>query len=350
MSSPASSSPASSSPAPSSPAPTSSEPSSPKSSSRLSEACASASAVDTGILLEAGTNEAEVLVFRVRGHRFGVNVAKVREVLPIESVTQIPRSHEAVDGLVDIRSAVVPLVNLGRYLYDEADESEGEAHQSLVLLEFNDQQIAFRVQEIERIFRVSWKDTLPAPKLGEKATPITSILRQKDGLVPLLDFESICATTGIGATNTERGNLPKVTSRERSEMPIVFADDSQLISEMVKDSLLEAGYTKFKGFADGQEAWNYLEPLAEEANPEEFHEKVACIITDIEMPRMDGLSFTKKIRQHPVMGKTPVIVFSSIASKDNVKKGLQVGASAQVSKPHYDELLTTLGELLESAG
>ncbi len=306
-----------------------------------------ASGVDTGILLEAGTNEAEVLVFRLRGKRFGVNVAKVREVLPIEEVTDIPMSHEAVDGLVDIREAVVPLVNLDRFLYRHLEPSKPEIAQSLVLLEFNAQQIAFRVDQIERIYRVSWKDTLPAPKLGEDATPVTSILRQKDGLVPLLDFESICARMGIGGTISSRDNIPRVECPRRSELPIVFADDSQLISEMVKDSLMEAGYTNLKGFADGQDAWAYLEPMAEGCSPEQFRSRVACIITDVEMPRMDGLTFTKKVRSHPVMAETPVIVFSSIASRDNSKKGLQVGASAQVSKPKYDELLAKVNELLE---
>jgi len=306
------------------------------------------SSVDSGILLEAGTNEAEVLVFRVGEKRFGVNVAKVREVLPIEEVTDIPKSHPAVDGLVSIRDAVVPLVNLERFLYDRQSSEETKEAESLVLLEFNLTQIAFRVQEIERIYRVSWKDTMPAPKLGKEATPVTSILRQKNGLIPLLDFESICANIGIVGAHESLRNIPKSEEPSRARQPIVFADDSQLISEMIKDSLVEAGYTSLQGFADGEDAWAYLESLSEGSDAEAFRRKVACVITDIEMPRMDGLSFTKKIRQHPLMADLPVILFSSIASKDNEKKGDQVGATAQVTKPHYDSLVTTVGSLLES--
>ncbi len=308
---------------------------------------ASVSPIDTGILLEAGTNEAEVLVFRVHEKRFGVNVAKVREVLPIEAFTDIPKSHPAVDGLVDIREAVVPLINLGTYLYDRRSDEHDDTADSLVLLEFNKQQIAFRVQSIERIYRVSWKDTLPAPQLGNEATPVTSILRQGQGLVPLLDFESICATIGIGGTTATIDSVPKVDSIDISQMPIVFADDSRLICEMIKDSLIGAGYTSVKGFADGQDAWEHMATLAQVATPENIREKVACIVTDIEMPRMDGLSLTKKVRAHPVLGKVPVIVFSSIATKDNEKKGTQVGATAQISKPHYDDLITAVGKTLE---
>jgi two-component system chemotaxis response regulator CheV len=302
--------------------------------------------VDTGILLEAGTNEAEVLVFRVRGKRYGVNVAKVREVIPIEQVTDMPMAHPAVDGLVDIRAAVVPLVNLEKYLYGNTENPENAAKESLMLLEFNNWQIAFRVEGIERIFRVSWKDTLPAPQLGEAASPITSILRQEQGLVPLLDFESIVTTIGIGGGHSPIDSVAKVESKQRAHVPIVYADDSRLICEMIKDALCQAGFASAKGFADGKEAWDYMAPLTEESTPEEFAKRVACVITDVEMPRMDGLNFTKKIRQDPVMSETPVIVFSSIASKDNDNKRKQVGATAQVAKPNYDTLIDTIVEVL----
>ncbi len=311
---------------------------------------ATGSPIDTGILLEAGTNEAEILVFYVRDKRFGVNVAKVREVLPIDNLTEIPKSHVAVDGLVDIREAVVPLINLQRYLYDESS-SDDENHESLVLLEFNNQQIAFRVQGIERIYRVSWNDTVPAPQLGQEATPVTSVVRQEKGLVPLLDFESICATIGIGGTTLTLDSAPKIESAELCHMPIVFVDDSRLICEMIKDSLAGAGFESIKGFSDGLEAWQYLDSLAGTCTPENIHKHLACVVTDIEMPRMDGLRLTKKIREHPVLGKTPIVVFSSIATKDNDKKRLQVGATAQVPKPHYDELIATVAKLLqEEAG
>jgi len=167
--------------------------------------------------------------------------------------------------------------------------------------------------------------------------------------VPLLDFESICATIGIGGTTSTMDSVPKVESVERAHMPIVFADDSRLICEMVKDSLVAAGYTSVKGFADGQYLWDYIAHLAEDSVAANIRDKVSCIITDIEMPRMDGLSLTKKVREHPVLGDLPVIVFSSIATKDNEKKGLQVGATIQISKPHYDDLVETVGRVLEEA-
>ena len=310
---------------------------------------ATQSAVDTGILLEAGTNEAEFLVFYVLDKRFGVNVAKVREVLPIEECTDIPRSQQAVDGLVDIREAVVPLVNLAKYLYDDPQGADPAPTDVLVLLEFNKHLIAFRVQDIERIYRVSWKEMLPSPQVGSTPTPVTSILRQQQGLVPVLDFESICANIGIGGTTSNMDSIPKSQSVQNSRMPIVFADDSRMICEMLKDSLVTAGYTSVKGFPDGQEAWDYLTEMADGVSAESLKDKLSCIITDIEMPRMDGLNLTKRVRSHPTLSSVPVIVFSSIATKDNQKKGIQVGATAQVSKPHYDDLMDMVGKVVGEA-
>jgi two-component system chemotaxis response regulator CheV len=314
----------------------------------MSVTTASSSAKDQGILLEAGTNEAEVLAFRVRGARFGVNVAKVREVVPLERVTAIPHSHPAIDGLAEVREMVIPLINLRRYLFEDEPSQDEKTGENLLLLEFNNTHTAFRVEEVERIYRVSWKDTRPVPQLGEKACPVISVLRQKEGLLPMLDFESICARVGLGGMSVDLDTIEKEKVPTKTEMPIVFADDSQLIRAMVKDSLQEAGFTHLRGFPDGQDAWDYLANIAEQATPENVREKVACIVTDIEMPRMDGLSLTKKIRQNPTLANIPVVVFSSIATKDNQKKGCQVGASAQVAKAKYDELLETVQRLLGS--
>jgi len=303
--------------------------------------------VDSSILLEAGTNEAEILVFRVGNQRFGVNVAKVREVLPIEAVTPIPNSHPAVDGLVTIRELVVPLVNLSTYFHKPSNEDD-ITECSLLLLEFNRQHVAFRVDTVDRIFRVSWKDTLPAIDLGGETSPITSIWRASSELVPLVDFEAITTIIGIGGKNTCFGSVSRKDSDLREQYPILFADDSTLINEMVKDSLNNAGFTNTKGFGDGDELWRYVDSLTRSLTPEEVKQQIACIVTDIEMPRMDGLSLTKIIRNNSSTADIPVVVYSSLASEDNKKKGEQVGATAQVPKPHYDELVNTVVEVIES--
>ncbi len=296
------------------------------------------SPVDTGILLEAGTNEAEILVFHVRDQRYGVNVAKVREVLPVDSLTQIPMSHDAIDGLVTIRDLVVPLINLERYLY-QSNEQRDSSHENLMLLEFNRQQIAFRVSAVERIYRITWQDTVPVPPMGSNSLPITAILQLESSLVPLIDFESIATSVDPTSKKASICSSLKSDSALRADIPLLFADDSAMIRAMIEDALTSAGFTNAKGFHDGKELWEHLEELSKSLSPAEISEQVACILTDVEMPEMDGLSLTKKIRSNGATSQIPVIVFSSIASTDNEKKGVQVGATAQVAKPHYDDLI-----------
>lgn len=301
-------------------------------------------AADTGILLEAGTNEVEVLAFRVGAQRFGVNVAKVREVLIIDNITAMPENHPAVDGAVRVRNDVVTLVNLARFLYGDETASRRAAG-TMLLLEFNEQLLGFRVDEVDRIVRTSWQQSCPMPGIMGIKAPVTSVLLLDKELLPMLDFESIGASIGL------KGHVPqsdkRVAARDLKSSPIVFAEDSKMISEMIRDALNEGGFSHVTGFSDGHEAWAYLEAVAGEINSaEELPSRVACLITDVEMPRVDGLSLTRRVRDNPRLKNLPVIVFSSLVSRDNEKKGRQVGASAQISKPNYKELLETVEQLL----
>jgi two-component system, chemotaxis family, chemotaxis protein CheV len=305
------------------------------------------SPIDTGVLLEAGTNEVEILVFRVGSQRCGVNVAKVREVRPVETVTRLPHYPEEVGGVVRIRDTVVPLVHLKRYLWRDEFPEDAAGTESDLLLEYNNRMVAFRVQGIERIFRVSWKDLLPLPECPGLTAPVTGVLLLEGSIVAVLDFESIGAVLGITADIRKFGASPAGKSMAKAECPLVYADDSQMIRAMLGDALRSAGYNNIRGFSDGLAAWEYLAQAAEGGSVEEIPRRVACVISDIEMPRMDGFNLTRRIREHPVLKQTPVVLFSSLISKDNQKKGEQVGATAQVSKPKWEDLTATLTEVLD---
>ena len=303
--------------------------------------------VDTGILLDAEINDPEVLVFRIHNARFGVHAAQVREVLPMRSVAAMPMTHPAVEGLIELYELVVPVVNLERYLYGES--SPDGANDILILLETNAQYIAFRVHRIEQILRVSWRDTLPAPQLGDEASPVTSIVRHNEGLVLLVDFELVADTIGISISHEHVAPASRSSADGRATRPIIFADDSRMVSERLRRSLLEAGFSNLHGFADGEEAWDYVIQIADGATPNSIAGCIACIVTDIEMPGMDGLSLTRNVRNHNVLADVPIVVFSSIGSTENEKSGHQVGATAQVSKPNYAKLVETVAELVEAA-
>jgi two-component system chemotaxis response regulator CheV len=302
---------------------------------------------ELGVLLDAGTNEVEILVFRVGNQRFGVNVAKVREVRNTEAVLHLPRYPEAVLGVIQIRRAVVPLVDLRKFLGGYDDDQQQDHQQADLLLEFNDRLVAFRVQEIDRVFRVSWKDLMPLPQCPGMQAPVTGIILLEGSIITLLDFESIGAVLGVNGDGRlqQQGKLP--VSAKSHEHPVVYVDDSPLIRRMLEDALTQAGYCNIRGFTDGQEAWDYLNRLAGESPTVGINKRVSCVISDIEMPRMDGFHLTRKIREHAALQTVPVVLFSSLISKDNEKKGKQVGATAQVSKPRWEDLASTLTKLLD---
>jgi two-component system, chemotaxis family, chemotaxis protein CheV len=302
--------------------------------------------VDTGILLEAGTNEFEVLIFQTGGERYGVNVAKVREVLPLTEIVEIPDAHPAIEGVMRIRHWVVPVVNLAKFLSLRQDTTP-QPNDRLLLLEFNGEMLGFRVNMVERIFRISWRETMPLPAAMGNNAPVVSILKIQEKLIPMLDFEAIGAK--VGNKQAEHVVLKqKNLKRDIRQLPLVVADDSAMIRCKIRDTLAEAGFQNVQEFTDGDAAWNYLSELVAAAAGDTvaIKDQVAGIISDVEMPRMDGLSLTRKIRETTVLKEVPVILFSSIVSQDNANKGKQVGATAQVAKPQYQTLVDKLAELL----
>ncbi len=301
--------------------------------------------IDTGILLEAGTNELEILVLRAGDSLFGVNVAKVREVLTIDRPTRLPQSHAAVEGTVQIRGQVVELVNLVQFLFGVGEVSRPRPTDKMVVLEFNQDLIAFRLHGVEQIFRTSWNTVQPMPHIRGHKAPVTGIVLREGRLIQMLDFESIGAHVGMSRQLPVRQAAP-LPAATRAELPIVFAEDSPLVSEMLQDTLKQAGYLNVTGFVDGQAAWNHLQELSTQGPADELWRRVGVLVSDVEMPRLDGLTLTRRIRDNPLLASLPVVIFSSIVSRDNAKKGQQVGADAQVAKPRYAELASTLERLL----
>ncbi|PHR95339.1 MAG: chemotaxis protein CheV [Blastopirellula sp.] len=306
-------------------------------------------AQNTGILLDAGTNELEVLVFRVGGQRFGVNVAKVREVLSISDVTSMPSAHDAIEGVTQIRDLVVSLVNLPKYLFGVTPETQQNPTDQMLLLEFSQQMIGFRVEATERIYRLSWKDIVPVPNIAGMDSPITSVIQLQGSLVSMLDFETIVAEFDLDDSPQSGDCKQSQVCDDIHNLPILYADDSKLIRARIKDELTQAGFTNLRGFQDGADTWEYLSALSESNDQKTLSTHVATLITDVEMPRMDGLTLTKNLRKNSVLQSLPVVVFSSIASKDNEKKAVQVGANSQVTKPHFGELIDVVSKLLQEA-
>ena len=295
------------------------------------------------ILLESGTNELEVLVFTLAGQRYGVNVAKVREVVEPIEVTRLPQSHPSVTGVFQLRNTISPLVDLQHCLKLGGLSAHNDG--KIVIMEFNDARIGFLVEDVEQIYRVSWKNVAPVPDVeGVHDAPVTAIAHIADDMVLMLDFEKI--VFDIGGVDLFAQSAQRVKKKvDRGEQRILIAEDSHVIRGMIKNNLVQAGYQNLTTSSDGQDAWERLESGVSIDGTLPFD----LLITDIEMPRMDGLHLTRRIKEHAQLKVLPVVVFSSLVSSDNVKKCEAVGADAQITNPQLAELVDLLDRLLTKA-
>ncbi|TGB05100.1 chemotaxis protein [Halobacillus salinus] len=290
---------------------------------------------DQGILLESGTNELEIVEFGVGENRFGINVIKVKEILNPQPITKIPHSHSSVEGIIEIRGEVVPVVNVAHAL--GFDPSEQPEQDKFILSEFNQTKIVFHVHTVTQIHRISWEQIEKPSKMYQGLeTQITGVIKMEEEMMLLLDFEKIVADINP-ETTLQVDQLRELGERERSHKKILIAEDSGLLRALLQETLEEAGYSQTHLFEDGREAYDHLKALAEEGK--EVDEEYQLIITDIEMPRMDGHHFTKLVKEDSKLSSLPVVIFSSLITNELRHKGEKVGADAQVSKPEIVQLV-----------
>lgn len=297
-----------------------------------------------GILLESGTNEIEVMQFTIDRNLYGINVAKVKEIMVSEEVTPMPHSHPAVEGIFKPRDTVLTVVDLPRYLTGEP--SEKGPKDLFIITEFNMLNIAFRVHTVVGISCISWRDIQKPDKTvsGGEDGVATGIAQCGNDLVTILDFEKIVAEIAP-ETTIQYAEIEKLGRRKSSDAPILVAEDSVLLRKMIEGALHKSGYTNTKMFQNGQELWTYLESLR---GDEALHDKVALIITDIEMPQMDGHRLTKLVKDDPEFKKIPLIIFSSLITEEMRIKGKELGADEQMSKPEIGHLVQVIDHLLET--
>ncbi|SDP03998.1 chemotaxis protein [Halobacillus aidingensis] len=290
---------------------------------------------DQGILLESGTNELEIVEFGIGNNRFGINVIKVKEILNPHPVTKIPHSHKSVEGIIEIRGEVVPVVDVAHAL--GFSPSENPKQDKFILAEFNKTKIVFHVHTVTQIHRISWEQIEKPNKMYQGLeTQITGVIKMDEDMLLLLDFEKVVADINPESSiNAEQ--LRELGQRERSQKKIMIAEDSGMLRAMLQETLSEAGYENTISFEDGKEAYEHLEDLLDEGKT--IEEEYQLIITDIEMPRMDGHHFTRLLKNHSDLSQLPVVIFSSLITDDLRHKGEIVGADAQVSKPEIVELV-----------
>lgn len=298
--------------------------------------------MDTNILLESGTNELEILEFKIADNHYGINVAKIREILLYQPVTPLPNTHPCIEGIFMPRDTMISVINLRKCLnLPENPDTDG----LFIITNFNKLNTAFHVDEVLGIHRVSWKDIIkPDSTISAEDTAVsTGVIKLQDKLVVILDFEKI-----VSDINPETGlkvsDMDNYQGRDRSSSPILIAEDSPLLSKLICECLRKAGYTNLIVNTNGQEAWDKLVEMTKNGT---VLDDVHLIITDIEMPLMDGHRLTKLVKENDTMKKIPLIIFSSLINEEIRLKGESLGADAQLTKPEIGKLVSAVDELIE---
>ncbi|MCI8886994.1 MAG: chemotaxis protein CheV [Hungatella sp.] len=280
--------------------------------------------------------------FTIQGEFYGINVAKVKEIMMAEKVKAMPHAHPAVEGIFKPRDTLITVIDLGYYLTN--DYLEHKTRDLFIVTNFNKMTVAFRVQSIEGISRISWKDIQKPDKTlthGEEGVA-TGIAQCAGELVTILDFEKIVAEIAP-ETSIQISEVEQMGDRPICDRPLVIAEDSILLQKMIDDALQRAGFTDVTDFNNGQEAWNYLKGIRHDSD---LFDKVNLVITDIEMPEMDGHRLTKLIKDDPRLKHLPVVIFSSLIDDQMRIKGEQLGADEQLTKPEIGNLVHVIDKLL----
>lgn len=295
-----------------------------------------------GILLESGTNEIEVMEFTINESLYGINVAKVKEILVSQPVKHMPHAHPAVEGIFKPRDKVITVVDLPNYLLGLSDEKREK--DLFIITNFNKINIAFRVHTVVGISRISWTSIQKPDKTvtGGNEGIATGIAQCGDDLVTILDFEKIVAEIAP-ETTIQMSEIDQLGERQRSDAVILVAEDSVLLSKMIEEALHKSGYVNTRMFPDGSKLWDYLNSLR--GDPK-LDEKLSLVITDIEMPQMDGHRLTKLVKDSSRFKEIPLIIFSSLISEEMRRKGRDLGADEQLTKPEIGHLVDVMDHLL----
>ena len=298
----------------------------------------------TKILLESGTNELEIMEFTVGGELFGINIAKIREIMRAQETKRMPNSHNFVEGIFKQRGEVITVIDLAKCL--NIERTENKSHDIFILTHFNKLNFAFRVESVVGIDRVSWEDIKKPDKViysGEDSVA-TAIAEYKDRLITILDFEKIIADISP-ETSITLDRLDELGDRVESQKKILVAEDSMMLSNLIIGFLHKSGYKNTVKFNNGKEAWDYLTEAKNSGLP--ISNYVSCIVSDIEMPLMDGHRLTKLIKTDDALKHIPVILFSSLISDELRIKGQEVGADEQITKPEIVELVNIIDRLIK---
>jgi len=301
---------------------------------------------ETGILLESGTNELEIVEFRINHKEddgnivsdyYGVNVAKVKEIIKSPAhLANVPRSHHAISGVINMRGKIIPIIDLPGWLKKGDPSVKCER---VIITMFNKILTGFLVHSVSQIHCVSWERVESPSGLMSHTEKdcITGLVKFEEKILMMLDFERI-----VGEINPEvnASSVSVKKSDKRKGKTVFVAEDSAFMRRVMVDLLKNAGYRVFAA-TNGVEAMEKLNNVAESALKSGIPIKryLNLIVTDVEMPQMDGLHMVTKLKEHDVLKNIPILVCSSMVTPENRRKWSSLGADAFISKPEIDRLV-----------
>ena len=298
--------------------------------------------------LKVGSNEMELVDFRIHSEQegevyegiYGINVSKVREIIRVPFLTELPGTPEYIEGIFDLRDVVIPVVSLAKWM--GITEPEGLENSSRVIItEFNNVLIGFIVHEAKRIRRISWGDIEPATFMsnsgtvdGNKITGVTKI--EGDNVLLILDLESVVQDLGLYSPDVD--NIPH--ELETFSGLALVLDDSSTARRIVKEALIKMGFQVVEAM-DGQDGLEKLEGLYDTYG-DSISEHLKLIISDVEMPRMDGFHFAANVKEDGRFTNVPIVFNSSISDHFSEGRGMEAGGEAYLVKfeasTFYDEV------------
>lgn len=306
------------------------------------------------ILLESGTNEMEIIEFYLGSQPFGINVQKLKEIIPFDpaAVTVVPGSAEGMLGTLLLRDSTIPLIDLKSHLARQQNEPDEDVRQVVLICEFNGRINGFKVDGVNQIHRVSWEHIQPmAPFIDRYRPRFTGSINIEDREILIVDLEHIITEFDPESALDYDSGLQQQTQEEmpetRSRVKLMMAEDSALIRAGIEKVLKGSNYTDIQVFVDGQDCYDRLQELRRQVTAgEELGDLLNLLITDIEMPRMDGLTLCRKVKEDPVLKEVKVVLFSSLINQQMAAKCDSVNADGYATKPQIPYLVEMMDRLL----
>jgi len=298
--------------------------------------------------LKVGSNEMELVDFRILKQEsdgvyegiYGINVSKVREIIKLPHLTELPGTPDYIEGIFDLRDVVIPVINLAKWMGIKVPDI-AQAQSRVIITEFNNILIGFIVHDAKRIRRISWSDIEPASFMsdsgsldGSKITGVTRI--EGDNVLLILDLESVVQDLGLYEPDTE--TIPDKIAKF-SGIALIL-DDSSTARKIVKEALLKMGFSVVEA-GDGEEGLVKLDDLYKMYG-EELSNNLKIIISDVEMPKMDGFHFAANVKENANYDNIPIVFNSSISDHFSEIRGKEAGAEGYLVKfqasSFYDEV------------